>query len=460
MYINTASSFSLCNDRNNPYYDDLFQFTPGSSARSSYKTSSSKRGPSTSGFLEATALFTTSAELGHLQAKHRLGMIYSKGFKIDKSVTVKSDCKKALSIFKGLATTVGTTVTKRMRAAYKQYMAGDYESSLRNYLAAAETGKIEAQVNAAFLLEEGYCLGMDHLQCMKASVRLWRAAAKMGHEEAYLRVGDFYYYGRLREDMDRRSIVAQRDLEFGLSPLPWARYILYPEDIIPKARKGAVSLIRWLLEQRNAKEASQKTCSNEEGSDEKEGSCTNQDLQTKEQPKNEFFSDEQLDHFRIAAKYYRTAAVELQSARANFNLGYMHEWGLGLTKDFYLAKRFYDVAADKAKASGDGMVANQIALFCMSVHEYFLKQRSAFDAWMKEESNEKDQPSSDDSMNDDDSVDDDDIKETSSDEVSMPRTKLGILLHHILTWESALILICTWALSRLVQHRNNLPQRR
>lgn len=389
--------------------------------------------------------------MGHLQAKHRLGMIYSKGFQIENAVKVKPDCKKALSTFKGIATTVGTTVTKRMRAAYKQYVAGDYESSLRNYLAAAETGSIEAQVNAAFLLEEGYCLGMDHLQCMKASVRLWRAAAKMGHGEAYLRVGDFYYYGRLREDIkldDRKSVVAQRDIEFGLSPLPWVRYILYPEDLIPKGRKAVIKFIRWALEQRNTK--SSQTCSVDEG--EKGETCVNRTPQST-QHKNEILSEEQRDHFKIAAKYYRTAAVELQSARANFNLGFMHEWGLGLSQDFYLAKRYYDLAAEQAKTSGDGVVANQIALFCMNLHEYLLKQRSAFDEWMS-------QTDDDHALSSDEPIPGEAVQ-ASGDLASIQNTRFGVIMYHILTWESALIFLFTFVLSRLVQHRHNrnMPQR-
>ena len=440
--------FVITLQRNNPFYDDLFQYS--GTSKNSYRSSTSKRGPSTSGFLEATGLLTAAAEMGHLQAKHRLGMIYSKGFQIENTVTVRPECKKALSIFKGIATSVGTTVTKRMRAAYKQYVAGDYESSLRNYLAAAETGSIEAQVNAAFLLEEGYCLGMDHLQCMKASVRLWRAAAKMGHGEAYLRVGDFYYYGRLREDIkldDRKSVVAQRDIEFGLSPLPLVRYILYPEDLIPKARKGVISLIRWALEQRNAK--SSQTCSVEKG--EKGETCVNRNLQSQVQRKNEILSEEQRDHFKIAAKYYRTAAVELQSARANFNLGFMHEWGLGLSQDFYLAKRYYDLAAEQAKSSGDGVVANQIALFFMNLHEYFLKQMSAFDEWMiqtDDDASSSNEPTTGEAV------------QASGDLASVPNTRFDVILYHILTWESALILLFTFVLSRLVQHRRNrnIPQ--
>ncbi len=41
--------------------------------------------------------------------------------------------------------------------------------------------------------------------------------------------------------------------------------------------------------------------------------------------------EEQYEHMAIAAQYYRKAAEEHNSARANFNLGFMHEWGLGLS---------------------------------------------------------------------------------------------------------------------------------
>lgn len=39
-------------------------------------------------------------------------------------------------------------------------------------------------------------------------------------------------------------------------------------------------------------------------------------------------------------------AVDLGNPQAMFNLGYMHEHGEGLPKDYYLAKRYYDMARD------------------------------------------------------------------------------------------------------------------
>ncbi|KAF2808184.1 HCP-like protein [Mytilinidion resinicola] len=52
-----------------------------------------------------------------------------------------------------------------------------------------------------------------------------------------------------------------------------------------------------------------------------------------------------LDHEKAAACYL-AAAETLQSAQAMWNLGWMHENGIGIEQDFHLAKRFYDQALE------------------------------------------------------------------------------------------------------------------
>lgn len=46
-----------------------------------------------------------------------------------------------------------------------------------------------------------------------------------------------------------------------------------------------------------------------------------------------------------AAEAYNLARVQ-QNAQAMFNLGYMHEHGVGLPMDLHLAKRYYDQALE------------------------------------------------------------------------------------------------------------------
>jgi len=85
------------------------------------------------------------------------------------------------------------------------------------------------------------------------------------------------------------------------------------------------------------------------------------------------------DHLITAAKYYRRAVEEHNSPRAHFNLGFMHEWGLGLKQDFPLAKRHYDLAS--TSKVGEAELAAQIALICMGVHEKFVKIKLAIEEW-------------------------------------------------------------------------------
>ena len=47
-----------------------------------------------------------------------------------------------------------------------------------------------------------------------------------------------------------------------------------------------------------------------------------------------------------AVQCYAGAAEYSQSAQALYNLGWMHENGIGLTQDFHLAKRYYDSALE------------------------------------------------------------------------------------------------------------------
>ena len=63
--------------------------------------------------------------------------------------------------------------------------------------------------------------------------------------------------------------------------------------------------------------------------------------------------------YEAAAYQYRLASEQQQNPQALFNLGFMHEQGLGLAKDLNLAKRYYDQAAE---SSPDAHVPVALAL--------------------------------------------------------------------------------------------------
>ncbi|KIH46373.1 Sel1 repeat protein, partial [Ancylostoma duodenale] len=66
-----------------------------------------------------------------------------------------------------------------------------------------------------------------------------------------------------------------------------------------------------------------------------------------------------------AAQHYKLAVERHATAQAMFNLGLMHEQGLGITRDLHLAKRFYDMAAEQ---SSDAAVPVALALAKLAVY--------------------------------------------------------------------------------------------
>ena len=78
-------------------------------------------------------------------------------------------------------------------------------------------------------------------------------------------------------------------------------------------------------------------------------------------------------HYRIASEQQNNAQVSstpfetfkvVTFPKAMFNLGYMHELGLGMRRDIHLAKRFYDMAAE---TSVDAKVPVALALAKLAV---------------------------------------------------------------------------------------------
>jgi TPR repeat protein len=433
------------------------------------------KGPNQSDMQDALKLLTIAANKGHVQAKHRLAMIYSEGIKVQTTAlkydAIKKDCLKARSQYEWIVSNASPLRSKRLRSAYRDYISRNFEPSLRNYLAAAETGSIVAQVNAAFLLERGTCLGLAPADCAKASVRLWKAAAARGNAEACLRVGDFYYYGRLRDN------------ELPVGPLGWVQYVLYPENYLPKVFKkwrsqwnaymymyigGGGELVVENTEpssdSSSSKKEEEQTCDADD-CHRHGGDHDDHDVEEERTQEQEIVTAD----LAMAGHYYQVAAEKHHSPRANFNLGFMHEWGLGLKQDFPLAKRHYDLAT--SGHSSEAELAVQIALMAMSSHEYVVKWQLS--SWWNSNSNNPNTaiPSKKSTNNKDDDGDDNGVPKPrpADPKVGQPvpataakneaeTTPMDVILAHIFDWSSLVILVLLYVLGQLMALR--LRQRR
>jgi SEL1 protein len=69
-----------------------------------------------------------------------------------------------------------------------------------------------------------------------------------------------------------------------------------------------------------------------------------------------------------AAACYQAAAETLASAQAYWNLGWMHENGIGIDQDFHLAKRFYDQALETNK---EAFLPVTLALFKLRARSFW-----------------------------------------------------------------------------------------
>jgi SEL1 protein len=244
-----------------------------------------------------------------------------------------------------------------------------------------------------------------------------------------------YYYGRLRESGERG----------------WLSVLLYPErHVLPFAQQVWKRLISWcwgtekeVVEQKDSEETT--TCHAAE-----DGACLAVHTPG-EAPAQKDVLEQDME---MAAKYYTLASEVHKSARANFNLGFLYEWGLGVKQDFPLAKRHYDLAG----SSGEAELAVQIALTAMNLHERLVKLHVAYQESYQEWRSESTETKKKNSRTGDDvqipiaAVDSvgHPVPGTSQD---APRTKKDVIISHLLSWESLLIVILTIVLSKLLQHR-------
>lgn len=213
-------------------------------------------------YFSAIRYFSQAAQQGQTLARYHLGTLNKDGLGTPKN------CNSAVRFFKYVVEKASWL--SAMDQAYESYTKGnDYHTALSIYHQLAELGVEVAQSNAAYMFDRGYgvkhfIIGSSSSEQLQRALSLYKKAAEQGNVEAYVKVGDYYYYGTS-----------------GLT--------------------NAVS-----------------------------GNATSYNTTAQ---------------YEKSVYHYRRAA-DLRNAQAMFNLGIMHEHGLGLPQDFHLAKRYYDMAAE------------------------------------------------------------------------------------------------------------------
>jgi len=277
-------------------------------------------------FSIAQTWFKRGISNGDALSQYSMGLVYLHGLGVSK------DAFKAADYFAAAADQDLAVAQVRLGALFLDQ--GDVPVAIKYFDLAARNGHIEAYYYLAELSHQG--VGRDK------SCGIAAAYYKIVSEKAEVMLSSFqeaneaYENGNLEIALVDYMMAAEQGFETAQANVAFLldqskpRFAINLASFVPLIRRkaslvgdAALALIYWT---RSAKQ-------------------TNIDSMVK-------MGDYYLEGFGTsldqekAAACYLAAAETLQSAQAMWNLGWMHENGIGIEQDFHLAKRFYDQALE------------------------------------------------------------------------------------------------------------------
>ncbi|KAJ3379217.1 ERAD-associated protein [Lobulomyces angularis] len=254
---------------------------------------------------QAMKYFGLASKTGNLLALYRLGEMHTNGLGAN-----KKSCLIGVGYYKNLVERADWHMPWHHRAQ-ELYNEGDFEGAYIAFSLAAELGYEVSQTNAAWMIDS-----VEHTESLlstesyRSALNFWNRAANQGNVDARVKMGDYHYYGY---GINQEEDESQENFE--------------NDESNPAAKK----------------ENDFKT-----KNDKLENKITSNDISFAQKLFNFFgfnyFKKNEVCDYEKAALYYQVAAESEHSAIAFFNLGYMHEHGLGVEEDYHLAKRCYDLS--------------------------------------------------------------------------------------------------------------------
>lgn len=275
-------------------------------------------------FTIAKTWFTRGVEHGDALSQYSLGLMYLNGYGVPKNPV------KAADLFKTAADQGLAIAQVRIGALFLDQ--GDVPVAVKYFELASHSGHIEAYYFLAELTNAG--VGRDK-SCLVASAHYKIVAEKAEFvSTSFPEANAAYRNGDLETALVGYMMAAEQGFEVGQANVAYLLDQAKPRFTLasltpftrPKATLASdahLALIYWTrsAEQRNI------------DSMVKLGDYYLQGLGT--DPDDE-----------KAAACYTSAAETMMSAQALWNLGWMHENGIGIEQDFHLAKRHYDLALE------------------------------------------------------------------------------------------------------------------
>ncbi|ELW49887.1 Protein sel-1 like protein 1 [Tupaia chinensis] len=344
--------------------------------------------------------FNLAANAGNSHAMAFLGKMYSEG-----SDTVPQSNETALHYFKKAAD-MGNPVGQSglgMAYLYGRGVQVNYDLALKYFQKAAEQGWVDGQLQLGSMYYNGIGVKRDYKQALK----YFNLASQGGHILAFYNLAQMHASGTgvmrschtavelfknvcERGRWSERLMTAYHSYKDGDYNAAVIQYLLLAEQGYEVAQSNAA----FILDQREATIVGEnetyprallhwnRAASQGEATIVGENETYPRALLHWNRAASQGYTVARIKlgdyHFygfgtdvdyETAFIHYRLASEQQHSAQAMFNLGYMHEKGLGIKQDIHLAKRFYDMAAE---ASPDAQVPVFLALCKLGI-VYFLQ---------------------------------------------------------------------------------------
>ncbi|XP_069494030.1 protein sel-1 homolog 1 isoform X2 [Ambystoma mexicanum] len=313
--------------------------------------------------------FNQAANAGNSHAMAFLGKMYSEGSDI-----VLQSNETALHYFKKAAD-MGNPVGQSglgMAYLYGKGVPVNYDQALKFFQKAAEQGWVDGQLQLGSMYYNGVGVKRDYKQALK----YFNLASQGGHILAFYNLAQMHATGTgvmrschtavelfknvcERGRWSERLMMAYNNYKEGNANSAVVQYLLLAEQGYEVAQSNAA----FILDQSVAAEEANIVGENETFPRAllhwNRAASQGYTVARIKLGDYHFYGFGTDVDYETAFIHYRLASEQQHSAQAMFNLGYMHEKGLGIKQDIHLAKRFYDMAAE---ASPDAQVPVFLAL--------------------------------------------------------------------------------------------------
>ncbi|XP_035279373.1 protein sel-1 homolog 1-like [Anguilla anguilla] len=309
--------------------------------------------------------FNQAANAGNTLAMAFLGKMYSEG-----SEALPQNNETALQYFKKAAD-LGNPVGQSglgMAYLYGRGVAVNYELALKYFQKAAEQGSVDGQLQLGTMYYNGIGVKRDYKQALK----YFNLASQAGHILAFYNLAQMHATGTgvmrschtavelfknvcERGRWSERLMTAYGSFKEGDSNSAVVQYLLLAEQ----GYEVAQSNVAFILDQKEANIFSENETYPRALLHWTRAAAQGYMVARIKLGDYHFYGYGTDVDYETAVIHYRLATEQQHSAQAMFNLGYMHEKGLGIKQDIHLAKRFYDMAAE---ASPDAQVPVFLAL--------------------------------------------------------------------------------------------------